>query len=154
MSSQNNPTKGGITYNGINIGYDEVVLSTRNANIQTSLIEEKYNHIVLVIDKYTTNRDQLDTEEDIENYNPVPSMRIYINGVLTKADSIKLSDLTSSADTPILPLILNSNPTIGGINSNGFGSCEIKLVRLYDSYLTSMEVYANYLNSQFDNTSK
>ena len=80
--------------------------------------------------------------ENIENLNQTKTIRIYINGVLSSCNTYK-TDKFLDASGNAFPLILNA--CLDGEKFVNFGECEIKFIRIYNSFLTSSEVLNNYV---------
>lgn len=135
------------TYNGFNFGLNSVGVSTTSNNYSVVGAEEEWQHIAIVLDK--EKRSQYN-EASLENFNPCPSVRFYVNGVLTKVENLEIgkngeTSTDFNQSTPLLPILLNTFP--GGLENKKFGECELKLVRFYNRGLTSSDVYINYLSS-------
>ena len=143
-------------YNGVNFGHSAVSLSTTDKVVSTDIVEDRWQHVVLVFDKLKRfiNPTKTDQDIEIENFNPMPSLRIYVNGVLTKVENFKYGksgecgDNFNNTANPLLPFILNAKPIqqTGAVNHDAHGECFIKTLRLYNTGLTSYEVYQNYLS--------
>lgn len=142
MEGANSDTPGmSISYNKASIG----------SNLQTSdlsFIEDKWIHIALVIDKNIRTLEEIG-QENIENLNPVYTMRIYLNGVLSSCAALKNDEFIDSSGRSF-PLFLNACLNDGKIDN--FGECEIKFLRLYNGHLTPTDVLNNYIASVYDLT--
>ena len=131
---------------GLSIGYDKAYLSSDIQTMNLDFAEDEWIHMVFVIDK---NIRTLATvgQDNIENLNPVATMRIYINGCLCATNVLTSDNFVDSAKQSF-PLMLNSCLVDG--TPTCFGECEIKLLRIYNNYLTSSDVLTNYISSFYD----
>lgn len=117
-------------YKGVYIDTREAYCFTSSQNMNASIGEDEYIHVMYNIDR-------------INKY-----IHIVVNGVIVR--SCKLSD-TGSGTEAILESIAHSQKIY--LNSQKgtdmFGSCEVKQVRIYDRNFTFDEMLQNYL-STFD----
>lgn len=133
---------------GISIGYDTTSIASNLQTSSLSFIENQWTHITLVIDKNIRTLDTIG-QENIENLNPVYTMRIYLNGVLSSCTTLK-NDNFIDASGKSYPLLLNACLKDGIIDN--FGECEIKFLRIYNNYLTPTDILNNYIASIYDIT--
>ena len=135
-------------YGGASIGYNSARISSNQRDGNVSLAEDEWIHIAFVFDKQIKTDV---TNSNIELLNPVRSMKIYINGVLTKYVAFPVNEtFYNENDKNYLSMLLNASFDPLAQNSIiNFGSSEINLIRIYSAPLNSTEVYNNYLNSQF-----
>jgi hypothetical protein len=85
----------------------------------------------------------------IEDANPTKTLRVYINGVLCSCTTLSEKDEFLDGSKQAYPLILNACRMInaaGEISFENFGECEIKFIRIYNSFLKSSEVLQNYIS--------
>jgi hypothetical protein len=135
------------TYNGFNIGLNSAGVSTTANAYEVVGAEGEWQHIAIVLDK--EKRSQY-SEATLEDFNPCPSIRFYVNGVLTKTENLEIgkngeTSESFNSSTPLREILLNTFP--GGLENKKFGECELKLVRFYNKGLTSSDIYVNYLSS-------
>lgn len=133
---------------GFSVGYDKMFLSSNIQTMDLDFSEDSWIHAVFVIDKNIRTMSTVGVEM-IENLNQIATMRVYINGVLCAANALT-TDSFLDAGGYSYPLMLNAC-LVDGIASN-FGECEIKLIRMYNNYLTSSDVLNNYIASIYDLT--
>lgn len=138
-------------YGGYSIKFNEAKISSNNQYATTNLVEQKWTHIIFVIDKNIRKLGEDVDNSTIEDMNPVYTMNIYVNGVRTKVISFDANEsfMTPSA-YPAMQMLLNAyySSTISSIT--GFGACQIKTVRLYNTALKASQVLTNYINAQYD----
>lgn len=146
-------------YGGYSIYYDSAKISSNEQNASTPINEsnDKFTHVTFVVDKNirdlktASNSTGQITNSNIENLNTVATMNIYVNGVRTKVIAIKGTEqFANTSAFPSMQLILNGyyNTILGEIS--GFGSCEIKMIRIYNAALTASQIVGNYINSVTD----
>lgn len=133
---------------GFSVGYDKIHLASNIQTMDLDFSENSWIHAVFVIDKNIRTMATTGVEM-IENLNQIATMRIYINGVLCAANAIT-NDSFLDAGGYSYPLMINSC-LVDGVAAN-FGECEIKLIRMYNNYLTSSDVLNNYIASIHDLT--
>lgn len=146
LSCRNEPI---ANYGGYTVKYDKAKISSHENFATTTMVEEKWTHVVFVIDK---NLRRLKNEVDnsnIEDLNPVYTMNIYVDGVRTKVISIDEFESFATLAQPAMQLMLNAylNSTLNQLE--GFGACEIKTIRLYNKALKASEVLTNFINANF-----
>ncbi len=131
---------------GVAISYDTLALGTDSQVNTLDFMEDEWVHVTFVVDNNI--RDEKNVGQDnIEDMNPVKTIRIYINGVLCSCNAVK-SDKFLDASNKSYPMVLNCCrmiDTAGNISFESFGECEIKFIRIYNSYLRSSEVLNNYI---------
>ena len=131
---------------GVAISYDTLALGTDSQVNTLDFMEDEWVHVTFVVDNNI--RDEKNVGQDnIEDMNPVKTIRIYINGVLCSCNAVK-SDKFLDASNKAYPMVLNCCrmiDTAGNISFESFGECEIKFIRIYNSYLRSSEVLNNYI---------
>ena len=145
-------------YGGYSIYYDSAKISSNEQSATTPINEsnDKFTHVAFVIDK---NIRQLKsnsatgtiTNSNIEDLNTVATMNIYVNGVRTKVIAVKDNEqFANTIAYPSMQLILNGYYSKTLREITGFGSCEIKMIRIYNAALTASQVVGNYINSVID----
>ena len=143
-------------WGGIAVGYDSVLVSSTSREMKVPLTENQWNHIMIVADKNIRKMKGETligagtaeiTNKDIENLNPTPTLRIYINGCLTQCIAITDNEVFTDAAKSPMQLLLNAQWDNENAKVSNFGSSEIKLIRLYQQPLTSEQVLGNYINS-------
>ena len=140
---------------GIAISYDTMAIASNSQVNKLEFMEDEWVHITLVADKNIRTLDQVG-QNMIEDVNPTYTLRIYINGVLCSCttmseDESKETFLDGAKEA--YPLVLNACRMIdaaGNISFDHFGECEIKFIRIYNSYLKSSEVLQNYISHIYD----
>lgn len=133
---------------GYSIYYDEAKMSSDNVYTSTPITESdnEFVHVTFVIDKNIRDfKNEKINNDNIENINPVPTMNIYVNGVRTKVITINDDEIFN---TEPMQLLLNSYLNKENNKITGFGSCEIKMIRIYSAPLTAQDVLNNYINSK------
>ena len=132
---------------GIGITFEQALLGSDSQINSLEFIEDEWVHIAFVIDNNIRNLSDVG-QEMIEDLNQTKTMRIYLNGVLCSCSTYK-SDKFLDAAGRSYPLILNAclDSTDNPVN---FGECEIKFLRIYNSYLKSSEVLNNYISHIYD----
>lgn len=142
---------------GYYVKYDRVTAINRHSSGASRQISEgQWTHVTFVfdnveraLDKPSSNADYADvTVDKIENANPYATARVYIDGCLSSIEKLNNWEFkvsTSSSDNAA-QLLLNAALDSTG-QPNYFGSCEIKMIRLYGAPLTSEEVLKNYIST-------
>ena len=134
---------------GMAIGVDKLFLGSNAQVSNLSFTEDEWIHVTFVVDR--SIRTQADVGQDnIENLNPVRTLRMYINGVLCSCSAFR-DDSFLDASGRAFPLLLNACLGANGDMVN-FGESEIKFIRIYESYLTSSDVLNNYISHIYDTT--
>lgn len=150
-------------YGGYSIYYDSAKISSNEQNAVTPINEsnDKFTHVTFVIDKNirklksSSNPLGQITNSNIENLNTVATMNIYVNGVRTKVIAIKDTELFANTTAfPSMQLILNGYYSTTLREITGFGACEIKMIRIYNSALTASQIVGNYINSVANTTKR
>ena len=134
---------------GYTLRYDEAkITNTKGEVTSRSLSENEWTHITFVINRDLKVMGTNITNSNLDDLNPTATMRIYINGCLSACQVVKdWSFFDSNNDAAqALPLLLNARYGANLTPSN-FGVSDIKLLRLYNSPLSSSEVLGNYINS-------
>ena len=131
---------------GVSIGYDKMYFSSDTQTMNLDFSENEWVHAVFVVDKNIRTLKDVG-QDNVENLNQISTMRIYLNGVLCSANVIINDNFVDSAKNSF-PLMLNCCLK-DGLATN-FGECEIKMLRIYNSYLTSSDVLTNYVSSFYD----
>lgn len=128
---------------GFSISYDTVRADTNNNKLTTPLLESVWQHVAIVVDREI----RVDADDEnllVEDVNPYYTLRVYVDGVLTKA--IRLTDDVFGSS--VVPLVLNGYLDVADTSKvTNHGECEIRLLRCYKRGLTSSQVYQNYLNA-------
>ena len=140
-------------YGGYSIYYNSAKISSNEQYAITPINESnnEFTHVTFVIDKNIRNFDNGIDNSNIENLNTVATMNIYINGIRTKVIPINDNELfANTVSFPAIQLYLNSYYDTLLKKAVGFGSCEIKMLRMYNSALTAEQVLGNYINSKYD----
>ena len=135
-----------ISSPGFAVTHEDLYIGSSAQSTKLGFAEDEWIHATFVIDRNIRTLAQVGLN-NIENMNPVYSMRIYINGVFCSCTALTNDRFVDSLGNAN-PLILNA-ALVNGVVQN-FGECEIKMIRLYNRYLTSSEVLNNYISSIFD----
>ena len=140
-------------YGGYSIYFDKAKISSNEQSTTTPINESntEFTHITFVIDKNIRDFNNGINNTNIENLNTVATMNMYVNGIRTKV--IPINDNEQFANTssfPAIQLYLNAYYDTILKKVTGFGSCEIKSLRIYNSALTAEQVLGNYINSKYD----
>jgi len=140
---------------GISISANDIYANLQGYPNKAYLRPDVWQHVVVVVDSQeaTANAKEL---------NPYPTLRIYIDGVLSKIsrfDANASSLLSNISSMP--PLVLNgavnttqtvdynsSNTSIDSLPISGDGDCEFKVIRIYDTALSASEVFQNFLDTR------
>lgn len=139
--------KGKLDTPGVAISFEELLIGSDSQVNVAEFMEDEWVHVAFVIDNNIRKLDDIG-QENIENLNQTKTIRIYINGVLCACNTYK-NDKFLDASGNSFPLILNA--CLDNIdNPVNFGECEIKFLRIYNSYLTSSEVLTNYISHIYD----
>ncbi len=139
-------------YGGYSIYYDKAKISSNETSTSTPINEsnDEFTHVVFVIDKNIRTLENGITNTNIENLNTVATMNIYVNGVRTKVVPIENHEqFANTAAFPAMQLILNAHMDTMINKITGYGSCEIKMMRIYNSALTAEQILGNYINSKY-----
>ena len=131
---------------GVAISYDTLALGSDSQVNSLEFMEDEWVHVAFVIDNNIRELKDVG-QEMIEDMNPVKTIRIYINGVLCSCNALK-QDKFLDASNRAYPMMLNCcrmTDAAGNISFESFGECEIKFIRIYNSYLISSEVLNNYI---------
>ena len=131
---------------GFSVTHEDLYIGSSAQSTKLGFAEDEWIHATFVIDRNVRTLEQVGLN-NIENMNPVYSMRIYINGVFCSCTALTNDRFVDSLGNAN-PLILNA-AMINGV-AQYFGECEIKMIRLYNRYLTSSEVLNNYIASIYD----
>lgn len=137
---------------GYTLRYDEAKITSLDGTVSSrTMLEDEWTHVTFVLDR---NIRKLNVGENsvsnltLDDLNPTATMRIYINGCLSACQVItdwEFFNKTATESNP-MPLLLNARYNNSMLPSD-FGSCEIKLIRVYNVALTSSQVLGNYINS-------
>ena len=130
---------------GIGISYNKMYMASDIQTIDLDFAEDEWIHATFVIDKNIRTLEDVG-QDSIENINPYPTMRIYINGCLCLCTQLS-SDRFLDAGGNSFPLMLNACWENTAMN---FGESEIKFLRIYNTYFTSENVLHNYIASIYD----
>lgn len=128
---------------GIAITFEELLIGSDSQVNVAEFMEDEWIHVAFVVDNNIRNLKDIG-QENIENLNQTKTIRIYINGVLCACNTYK-NDKFLDASGNSFPLLLNTCLNNMGEPIN-FGECEIKFLRIYNSYLTSSDVLTNYIS--------
>ena len=131
---------------GVSISYDSLNLASDSQVCSLEFMEDEWVHVTFVIDNNIRELKDVG-QENIEDMNPVKTIRIYINGVLCACNALK-QDKFLDASGRSFPMVLNCCKMLdaaGNTSFASFGECEIKFIRIYNSYLKSTEVLNNYI---------
>jgi len=135
---------------GYILKYDNVSIATvGDENISRVISEDRWTHVCFVIDN-DIRAEVIKDKVNLEDLNTFNSMKTYIDGCLSACNSIGDWKFAGNNDeSSAKQLLLNAAYT--GLNSFGeFGTCDIKLLRIYDKALTYTEVLGNYISSISD----
>jgi hypothetical protein len=128
---------------GIDITFDQVDVKQAE-HLQCDLIEDTWHHICITCNDCGDESDiQIET---IDNYNSLYSLRIYIDGILTKICKLSSNKFLGSKDAP---LVINGRANLmnNDISFSNHGTVSIQFIRMYNRPLSSTEVFDNYLSS-------
>jgi len=133
---------------GVAISHEILAVGSDLQTNTAEFMEDEWIHVAFVVDNDIRTLDKIG-QENIENLNQTCSIRIYINGVLSsctsyKADKDKFLDASGNA----FPLLLNA--CLIDDKFTNFGECEIKFIRIYNSFLTSSDILNNYVAHIYD----
>ena len=123
---------------GVGISYNKMYMASDIQTIDLDFAEDEWIHATFVIDKNIRTLEDVG-QESIENINPYPTMRIYINGCLCLCTQLS-NDRFLDAGGNSFPLMLNACWKNTAMN---FGESEIKFLRIYNTYFTSENVLHN-----------
>lgn len=128
---------------GIDITFDQVDVKQAE-HLQCDLMEDTWHHICITCSDYSDLGDI--QEETIGNYNSLASLRIYIDGVLTKICKISQNKALGPQDAP---LVINGRANLvdNTVSFSNHGAVSIQFIRMYNRSLSSTEVFENYLSS-------
>ena len=132
------------------LGYNSSKLSSNKESTTLGYLEDKWNHIVFTFDISTreVNVNSMGTElqDSIEDCNPYPTMRIYLNGSLSSVSALNDVEKLFLEGSSNLPFTLNAIPYFSNdkLSFKGFGECEIKVIRFYGAALKPSEILTNY----------
>lgn len=118
--------------------------------------DNQWTHVTFVFDNNIRELNKLSGSSDyedviadtIENCNPFMSARIYIDGCLSSIEQLDtwgFKTILGNSDNTKQLLLNAAYNNLG--NPDYFGSCEIKMIRLYGAALTSEEVLQNYIST-------
>ena len=144
-----------LTEPGVSITYDTMAISSNSQVNKLQFMEDEWVHIALVVDKNVRSESYVGIDF-IEDVNPTHTLRVYINGVLcscTTIDEDESKENFIDGAREAYPLVLNAARIIdaaGNVSFDHFGECEIKFIRIYNSYLKSSEVLQNYISHIYD----
>lgn len=133
---------------GFSVTHEDLYIGSSSQNTNLGFAEDEWVHATFVIDRNIRSLEKVGLT-NIENMNPIPTMRIYINGVLCSVTALTNDKFLDSLGNAY-PLMLNAS-LVQNIPSY-FGECEIKMIRLYNHYLDSSQVLQNYISSIYDLT--
>lgn len=148
-----------MTNPGITISYNKARFCTNKNYIDTPINENEWKHVVFVLNQgYVADDGTINGitagDPTATDYNPISTIRIYVNGVLTSATEIPMFKSISNEDNRNelfgdgYQLALNGHITkIDTKSVDGFGNCDISMIRMYSKALDSNEVYTNYLTT-------
>lgn len=128
------PEEAGVL-NGVDISDSSQVSLTNKTNITS----EEWHHIVFMLAGSTTP----DKLTDLNNYNPRPSLRIYIDGCLVKVSDMALETYKTLTN---INFYLNTKE-ISDIVKDFYSFTDIRFIRIYDRALTNSEIYTNHIAS-------
>ena len=140
-------------YGGYSIYFDKAKISSNQQSTYTPISESnsEFTHVAFVIDKNIRDFNNGINNTNIENLNTVATMNIYVNGIRTKVIPIEDHEqFANTASFPAIQLYLNAYYDTLLKKVTGFGSCEIKSLRIYNSALNAEQVLCNYINSKYD----
>ena len=131
---------------GVAISFDTLAIGSDSQVNTAEFMEDEWVHVAFVIDNNIRTLADIG-QENIENLNQTKTIRIYINGVLCSCNTYK-EDKFLDASGKAFPLMLNA--CLENEKIVNFGECEIKFLRIYNSFLTSSEVLNNYISHIYD----
>lgn len=137
---------------GVAISYDTMAIGSDSQVNSLEFNENEWVHITLVVDNNIRTFEQVG-QAMIEDVNPAKTLRVYINGVLCSCTTLSDKETFLDGSKQAYPLVLNACRMIdaaGNISFANFGECEIKFIRIYNSYLKSSEVLQNFISHIYD----
>ena len=137
---------------GAAISYDTMAIASDSQTNKLEFNEDEWVHITLVVDNAIRSFAQVG-QHMIEDANPAKTLRVYINGVLCSCTTISEKESFLDGSKQAYPLVLNCCRMVdaaGNASFANFGECEIKFLRIYNSYLKSSEVLQNYISHIYD----
>ena len=137
---------------GVAISYDTMAIASDSQVNKLEFNENEWVHITLVVDNNIRSFDHVG-QHMIEDANPTKTLRVYINGVLCSCTTIDAKESFLDGSKQAHPLILNACKMVdssGAVSFANFGECEIKFIRIYNTYLKSSEVLNNYISHIYD----
>lgn len=132
---------------GFSVTPDTLWIASDSQSTNLGFAEDNWIHAAFVIDRNVRSLTDVGLSS-IENMNPIPMMHIYINGVLCSSTALA-SDKFLDANGNAYPLLLNAAYNMNGSIAN-FGECEIKMIRMYSTYLKSSDILQNYISTVYD----
>lgn len=139
---------------GITIAYNKAIMCSDGSYITTPIHENEWKHVCFVFNQLSSDNDAISGDPSKANYNPLSTMRIYVDGVLTSVTNIdnrELVDGNNKIFTNAAQMILNGHMNEKTNTIEGFGNCDISLMRLYSTALSNDEVYNNYKSTKNEN---
>lgn len=128
---------------GLNIKYDEIEASIIANSFGFDLVENKWTHIMLVVDNNKKPADYKDTITTSSAYTNVAHCAIYINGVIAKTIPCPTGFNTNVYNAAAIDSSITFN-----VNEYDekeiFGLTDLKVFRLYNRRLTPEEILRNY----------
>lgn len=132
---------------GFSVTPDQLWVASDSQSTKLGFAAEQWIHAAFVIDRNIRTLNDVGLP-DIENMNPIHMMHIYINGVLCSSTALT-TDKFLDANGNAYPLLLNAAHNMAGTIAN-FGECEIKMIRMYGTYLKSSDILQNYISAVYD----
>lgn len=127
---------------GLNIKYDEIKASIMANSFGFDLVENKWTHIILVVDNNKKPAGNTDTITISSDYTNVAHCAIYINGVIAKT-----IPCPTGFNDNIYNTVIDSSITFNVNeydNKEVFGLTDLKVFRLYNRRLKPEEILRNY----------
>lgn len=130
-------------YQGIQINYEQVKVKHNDGVLTPPILTNNLQHITIVADPIIRKDDPYDL-------NPYCTLRVYIDGILTKINKIASIDQLANNLTNIYQyLVINGvgyGSSLDEANISNYGQCSIRMLRGYTIGLTPDQIYTNYLN--------
>lgn len=128
---------------GLNIKYDEIEASIIANSFGFDLVENKWTHIMLVVDNNKKPADYNDTITTSSAYTNVAHCAIYINGVIAKTIPCPTGFNTNVYNAAAIDSSITFNVNEYD-EKEVFGLTDLKVFRLYNRRLTPEEILRNY----------
>lgn len=137
----------GVQLTGFNVSYNKATLVS-NEILSCDLIDNTWHHLCIACTASTAEGDKFTAStEDVSSYNALPTLRIYIDGVLCKIIQHKQQGVLGNINIPMVLNGIYKGLSADGISVANQGELSIQFIRLYNRVLSSTEIYQNYCSS-------